>query len=370
MKMNYGINFHALDQARVNEEWRTTRPLSNEEAGMVQPEPVKKIGVKGIMLDRAEGPTELCISYYVPDFASASRQIIENSKTASRGGAYDKHDFTVIFEDGFKYSGRFDVHHFSYLSDDDLEGFEYCIAQHIKDVQGYILDNPETNDKKHIQQAKEILDTYDLDTGIIDIYEAERLILELVAADELQTATQDDEDQPEMERIWVDVVDVAKMIRKDLKASFPDQKFSVKSDRYAGGSSIRIGWIDGIDAPSVEAIVGHYKGTTFDGMIDLQSSVTEEVDGKLYRYGSDHVMTDREISPEMIERIAKDVAELTGKEMTDVLAISGFDCPQMGYLRWCDIVHRLVHKFNLDNYHGVKERVGCWAGNELEWELY
>jgi len=179
-----------------------------------------------------------------------------------------------------------------------------------------------------------------------------------------------EEETPKTETVYVNVVDTAKLIRKDLKANFPNQKFSVRSDKYAGGASVDIIWTDGIDTPSVDAVVQQYKGAHFDGMIDLQTYVSHEKDGKLYRYGSDYVSCHREISNEIAIRIANDVAKLAGMEMTGINEISGVSCPQMGYLRWGDIAHRLSYKFNLDNYGGVKERTGCWPGNELDWELY
>lgn len=42
----------------------------------------------------------------------------------------------------------------------------------------------------------------------------------------------------------LDVKDIAKMIRKELKANFPGFKFSVNIDRYSGGASIRAGLVE------------------------------------------------------------------------------------------------------------------------------
>ena len=43
----------------------------------------------------------------------------------------------------------------------------------------------------------------------------------------------------------VSLTDTAKLIRATLKAKFPGIKFSVRSSRYAGGSSIDVRWNDG-----------------------------------------------------------------------------------------------------------------------------
>ena len=69
---------------------------------------------------------------------------------------------------------------------------------------------------------------------------------------------------------WIDTADVAKLIRKHLKKEFPGVKFSVRSSRYAGGSSIDIRWTDGPTANAVDAITAPFSGARFDGMIDLQ----------------------------------------------------------------------------------------------------
>jgi len=39
---------------------------------------------------------------------------------------------------------------------------------------------------------------------------------------------------------WVDTTEVAKLVRKYLRENFPGEKFSVRSDRYAGGSAVRV----------------------------------------------------------------------------------------------------------------------------------
>ena len=69
---------------------------------------------------------------------------------------------------------------------------------------------------------------------------------------------------------WIDTREVAKLIRKHLKANFAGVKFSVRMNRYAGGSSIDIVWTDGPTSEQVEKVTGPFQGARFDGMIDLQ----------------------------------------------------------------------------------------------------
>ena len=71
---------------------------------------------------------------------------------------------------------------------------------------------------------------------------------------------------------YIDTADQAKLIRQALKKAFPGVKFSVRTSRYAGGSSVHVGWTDGPTSSQVEAVAGAYKGGGFDGMIDLAYS--------------------------------------------------------------------------------------------------
>lgn len=68
---------------------------------------------------------------------------------------------------------------------------------------------------------------------------------------------------------YVDAAEIAKMIRKTLKGAFPGVTFSVRTDKYAGGSSVDIGWTDGPTTSQVDARVSAYAGARFDGMTDL-----------------------------------------------------------------------------------------------------
>lgn len=64
---------------------------------------------------------------------------------------------------------------------------------------------------------------------------------------------------------YIDVVEVARLVRSALKETFPGLKFSVRSSRYAGGASIHVTWKDGPELPQVEEVVGQYAGSRTDG---------------------------------------------------------------------------------------------------------
>jgi hypothetical protein len=124
----------------------------------------------------------------------------------------------------------------------------------------------------------------------------------------------------------LNVVETAKAIRATLKARFPGVKFSVRSDKYAGGASIRVRWTDGPTEKEVGAVTSGFSGKRFDGSIDLAYHADSWLlpDGtatvastwghsyesenrvfspphpaaRLVHFGSDYVFCDREYSPE------------------------------------------------------------------------
>ena len=63
----------------------------------------------------------------------------------------------------------------------------------------------------------------------------------------------------------------AKLVRAALKTAFPGQKFSVRSQTYAGGASNDNRWTDGPSSTEVDKVAGQYNGAGFDGMIDLKT---------------------------------------------------------------------------------------------------
>jgi hypothetical protein len=73
---------------------------------------------------------------------------------------------------------------------------------------------------------------------------------------------------------YIDTADVAKIIRYRLAVTFPATKFTVRISRYAGGSSIDIGWLDGPTVKAVDALTGAYASHGFDGSIDMQYSIS------------------------------------------------------------------------------------------------
>jgi hypothetical protein len=72
---------------------------------------------------------------------------------------------------------------------------------------------------------------------------------------------------------YLSCAETAKLVRAALKKAFPGIKFSVRSDVYSGGASIRVKWVDGPSEKAAKAVAGVYAGGGFDGMIDMAFSV-------------------------------------------------------------------------------------------------
>lgn len=92
---------------------------------------INRVNVQKISITRAEGPVESTPETVEADsFKRIDIQLFEWSKTAPKGGAYDKCDFTVTFEDGTEYNGRYDLKHFTETQD---EGSVINLAKRIRD---------------------------------------------------------------------------------------------------------------------------------------------------------------------------------------------------------------------------------------------
>ena len=74
-------------------------------------------------------------------------------------------------------------------------------------------------------------------------------------------------------------------------------KFSVRSDSYSMGASIRVRWIDGPAAAAVEQIAKTFAGAEFDSSTDYKGGREHRLNGQLVHFGADYVFCDQDISP-------------------------------------------------------------------------
>jgi hypothetical protein len=172
----------------------------------------------------------------------------------------------------------------------------------------------------------------------------------------------------------IDAAETAKLIRKRLKAAFPGVTFSVKTDRYAGGSSIRIRYTDGPVLAMVKAITDAYAGGGFDGMIDMaydcdayltadgraffaQTSGTEgsmgtvpagkafmpEPGAERVRFSNRYVFVDREYSPAFLERAKASCEKRLGATFEVKDLGNGRACADTGHMPHDEYVR--IHQF-------------------------
>ena len=100
--------------------------------------------------------------------------------------------------------------------------------------------------------------------------------------------------------------EAAKAIRKELKAKFPNTKFSVRSDY----NSVRIEWTDGYTLDEVDAVVQRYKAGSFNGMIDMYEydhDNPENLDRAQYIFTTRNLSIETELA--MIGAIEEDWCE-------------------------------------------------------------
>lgn len=98
---------------------------------------------------------------------------------------------------------------------------------------------------------------------------------------------------------------VAKLLKTEFKQKFPGTKFSVKSDSYTGGDSIRISFAASSTSPKVkeiEMLASKYQAGHFDGMTDCYE-YTNRTEGPTVKY----IFVDAVVSDEEREAIAEGI---------------------------------------------------------------
>lgn len=143
----------------------------------------------------------------------------------------------------------------------------------------------------------------------------------------------------------LDATETAKLVRAALRREFPGVKFSVRTDKYAGGASVNVTWTDGPTSKAVDRVAGIYSGADFDGMVDLktyaqhwlnpdgtvtiahaggQGSTRPEYIGdppspgaELVRMGADFVHSQRTISDGWRAEIFRHFADTIGRPIGD-----------------------------------------------------
>lgn len=119
--------------------------------------------------------------------------------------------------------------------------------------------------------------------------------------------------------VYYSCAETAKFIRQELKEKFAGVKFSVRSDSYSGGASIRISYDnENVGERNVESVVKSFQGASFDGQIDLKSYHNSNFKGQEVSWGADYVFVDNDakwrVDRDNVEAWAKVVGKWTWEE--------------------------------------------------------
>lgn len=92
------------------------------------------------------------------------------------------------------------------------------------------------------------------------------------------------------------VAKAAKLIRAELKETFPTIKFRVKSQNYTGGDSVNVHWNMGPTTDEVKKITNKYQYGHFNGMEDIYefSNSIEGLPQTKYLFTNRHMKSDKE----------------------------------------------------------------------------
>lgn len=117
---------------------------------------------------------------------------------------------------------------------------------------------------------------------------------------------------------YITAAETNKLIRAQLSKLYPSTTFRVHLT--SGGNSARVEWWDGPTMAEVKAITGHFEGATFDGMEDLESSVTgtHPDTGESVHFGTKYINEERRYSLAFLTNIAQQVCNERGQPMPTI----------------------------------------------------
>jgi len=152
------VSFHsnAFGDVNVKDELKNTQKIIREFFDG------RKIPIKEVKILWKEGRSKE--GEYPKTFKSvseATKQIKKNSLEAPKTGGYDKHKFTIEWEDGSVYEGRMDVEHPTQQHPDN------DMRQHVQEFANYIITKPRNEfpqySKDDRDYAEDLLKKYSLD---------------------------------------------------------------------------------------------------------------------------------------------------------------------------------------------------------------
>ena len=128
----------------------------------------------------------------------------------------------------------------------------------------------------------------------------------------------------------------AKNMRIELRAAFPGVKFSVTSDQYSMGDSVRVRWTDGPTVNQVEAVIGKYEYGRFDGMTDSYEYYNNSWNDAFG--GTKYLFTNRELSDAMIQQALDGLQQQYGTMCGEPIPTVEMYKNGLFNSAWCDVV--------------------------------
>jgi hypothetical protein len=156
---------------------------------------------------------------------------------------------------------------------------------------------------------------------------------------------------------YIETKEIAKQVRRDLKALYPSVKFSVTSKF----NSISVSWTDGVTTDVVEEIVSKYSGKSgWDSNYgDYAENKPVEFRGELVSTHLDYIHTDRSYSKEYLDEVLEYVKGCYGNAENDGVAVESTDSNN-AYFNGNDIDEvykyaKLARKYN--SFLSIKNQV-------------
>jgi hypothetical protein len=117
----------------------------------------------------------------------------------------------------------------------------------------------------------------------------------------------------------IDANTASKMLKADLKATFPGVKFSVRLERASMVASLNVSWTDGPTLGEVDLIADQFCGQGFDGMTDSTTYRDTLYKGEPVHFSTTSVSTSRHTSIELRQRAINALA-LTNPDFVGAIA--------------------------------------------------
>ncbi len=105
---------------------------------------------------------------------------------------------------------------------------------------------------------------------------------------------------------YIDIKETARIMRGELAKAFPGTKFSVRLQRYSGGSHIDVDYTDGPPTKAVEAITDRFYGRGFDGMTDSTTFHNSTYQGRIVHFAGSRPSVHRSFSCEDVGTLMAD----------------------------------------------------------------